>query len=94
MPCCDFSRIAARIATPIPADVRPHAPGTPDRLDAAGEHHAHRLDQRATDRGPVAGHHDLSNHGKDPGKLDQLKVIKAETIRTLGEFLAELNQSL
>lgn len=43
--------------------------------------------------GVSLGHHDLSHHGKDPGKLNQLKIIEAETMKTLGEFLAKLRQS-
>lgn len=39
------------------------------------------------------GHHDLSHHGKDPGKLDQLKIIELETIKTVREFLAKLTQA-
>ncbi|MFM7739262.1 MAG: DUF1552 domain-containing protein [Planctomycetota bacterium] len=43
--------------------------------------------------GVSLGHHDLSHHGKDPGKLNQLKIIEAETMKTVGEFLARLRQS-
>lgn len=43
--------------------------------------------------GVSLGHHDLSHHGKDPGKLNQLKIIEAETMKTVGEFLAKLRQS-
>lgn len=43
--------------------------------------------------GVSLGHHDLSHHGKDPGKLDQLKIIEIETIRTVNEFLTKLKQS-
>ena len=43
--------------------------------------------------GVTLGHHDLSHHGKDPGKLDQLKIVEVETMKTLRDFLAKLKQS-
>jgi hypothetical protein len=43
--------------------------------------------------GVSLGHHDLSHHGKDPGKLDQLKIVEVETMKTLRDFLAKLKQS-
>lgn len=43
--------------------------------------------------GVSLGHHDLSHHGKDPGKLDQLKIIEVETLKTVREFLAKLKRS-
>ncbi|HND52339.1 MAG TPA: DUF1552 domain-containing protein [Pirellulaceae bacterium] len=43
--------------------------------------------------GVSLGHHDLSHHGKDPGKLNQLKIIEVETLKTVREFLAKLKQS-
>ena len=39
------------------------------------------------------GHHDLSHHGKDPGKLEQLKVVEVETMKTLRDLLAKLKQT-
>jgi hypothetical protein len=39
------------------------------------------------------GHHDLSHHGKDPGKLAQLQLIEIECMKVLGELLAKLKQS-
>jgi hypothetical protein len=39
------------------------------------------------------GHHDLSHHGKDPGKLAQLKTVEVETMKTLRDLLARLKQS-
>jgi hypothetical protein len=44
-------------------------------------------------QGVTLGHHDLSHHGKDPGKLDQLKIVEVETMKTLRDFLAKLKQS-
>jgi hypothetical protein len=44
-------------------------------------------------KGVTLGHHDLSHHGKDPGKLDQLKIVELETIKTLRDLLAKLKQS-
>jgi hypothetical protein len=39
------------------------------------------------------GHHDLSHHGKDPGKLAQLKIVEVETMKTVHDLLARLRQS-
>jgi Protein of unknown function (DUF1552) len=36
------------------------------------------------------GHHDLSHHGQDPGKIAQLKTLEIEKLRTLLEFLTQL----
>jgi hypothetical protein len=43
--------------------------------------------------GVTLGHHDLSHHGKDPGKLAQLKTVEVETMKTLRDLLAKLTQS-
>jgi Protein of unknown function (DUF1552) len=43
--------------------------------------------------GVSLGHHDLSHHGKDPGKLAQLKIVELETMKTVRDLLAKLNQS-
>src|SRR5882757_7311605 len=39
------------------------------------------------------GHHDLSHHGKDPGKLEQLKIIEVEAVKTVRDLLAKLRHS-
>ena len=39
------------------------------------------------------GHHDLSHHGKDPAKLEQLKIVEQETLKTVRDLLAKLNQT-
>jgi len=36
------------------------------------------------------GHHDLSHHGKDPAKLEQLKIVELETMKLLRDFLTRL----
>jgi hypothetical protein len=36
------------------------------------------------------GHHDLSHHGKDPAKIEQLKKIEVEKLKTLDAFLSKL----
>src|SRR4030095_4971229 len=41
-------------------------------------------------QGVSLGHHDLSHHGKDPGKLAQLKTVEIETMKTLRALLAQL----
>jgi hypothetical protein len=43
--------------------------------------------------GVSLGHHDLSHHGKDPAKLEQLKIVETETIKTVRDLLAKLKQS-
>ena len=46
---------------------------------------------------PVAGvslgHHDLSHHGQDPGKIEQLKKVEIEKLKTFHEFLAKLKET-
>ena len=44
-------------------------------------------------KGVTLGHHDLSHHGKDPGKLAQLKIVEVETMKTVRDLLAKLQQS-
>jgi hypothetical protein len=44
-------------------------------------------------KGVTLGHHDLSHHGRDPGKLAQLKVVELETMKTIRDLLAKLKQS-
>ncbi len=36
------------------------------------------------------GHHDLSHHGKDATKIDQLKKVELEKMKTLRDFLTKL----
>lgn len=43
--------------------------------------------------GVTLGHHDLSHHGKDPGKLEQLKIVELETMKTVHNLLAKLKQT-
>jgi hypothetical protein len=40
--------------------------------------------------GVSLGHHDLSHHGKDPGKLEQLKIVEVETMKTVRDLVARL----
>src|SRR6185436_8406038 len=40
--------------------------------------------------GVSVGHHDLSHHGQDPGKLQQLRLVETEMMKVLGEFLGKL----
>jgi hypothetical protein len=46
---------------------------------------------------PVAGvsygHHDLSHHGQDPTKIEQLKKVEVEKMKTLRDFLVKLKQT-
>ena len=43
--------------------------------------------------GVSLGHHDLSHHGKDPGKLAQLELIEMECMKVLCELVGKLKQS-
>ncbi|MBI3861571.1 MAG: DUF1552 domain-containing protein [Planctomycetia bacterium] len=43
--------------------------------------------------GVTQGHHDLSHHGKDPGKLAQLNLIEIECMKVLRELVSRLKQS-
>ena len=43
--------------------------------------------------GVSLGHHDLSHHGRDPGKLAQLKIVEEETMKTVRDLLGKLKQS-
>jgi hypothetical protein len=40
--------------------------------------------------GVSLGHHDLSHHGKEPTKLEQLKIVELETMKTVRDLLAKL----
>jgi hypothetical protein len=44
-------------------------------------------------QGVTFGHHDLSHHGKDPVKIDQLKKVELEKMKTLSEFLKKLKET-
>ena len=44
-------------------------------------------------KGVTLGHHDLSHHGKDPLKLEQLKIVEVETMKTVRDLLANLKKS-
>lgn len=43
--------------------------------------------------GVTLGHHDLSHHGKDPGKLSQLRIVEVETMKTLRDLLGKLKKT-
>lgn len=44
-------------------------------------------------KGVDDGWHNLSHHGKDPNKIEQLSIIELEEMRLLGEFLDRLDQT-
>jgi hypothetical protein len=44
-------------------------------------------------QGVSDGHHNLSHHGQDPGKLAQLKIVELEKLKLLGDLIARLKQS-
>src|SRR5262249_3182159 len=44
-------------------------------------------------QGVSFGHHDLSHHGQDPAKIEQLKKIDLEQMKTLRDFLAKLRET-
>jgi BMFP domain-containing protein YqiC len=43
--------------------------------------------------GVSLGHHDLSHHGKDPTKIEQLKKLETEKMKTLRDFLKQLKET-
>ncbi|MCE9563102.1 MAG: DUF1552 domain-containing protein [Planctomycetes bacterium] len=43
--------------------------------------------------GVSLGHHDLSHHGKDPSKIEQLKKLETEKMKTLRDFLKQLKDT-
>jgi hypothetical protein len=43
--------------------------------------------------GVSQGHHDLSQHGQDPAKIAQLKILELEKMTTLRDFLARLRET-
>jgi hypothetical protein len=43
--------------------------------------------------GVSLGHHDLSHHGQDPRKIEQLKKVELEAVKVLRDLLAKLKQT-
>jgi hypothetical protein len=43
--------------------------------------------------GVSLGHHDLSHHGQDPGKIAQLKKVELEELKTFRDFLKKLKET-
>src|SRR5690606_24706992 len=43
--------------------------------------------------GVTLGHHDLSHHGQDPQKIEQLKKVELEKIKTVYELLTRLKNT-
>jgi hypothetical protein len=43
--------------------------------------------------GVSLGHHDLSHHGQDPTKIEQLKSVEIEKLKTFRDFLAKLKET-
>jgi hypothetical protein len=43
--------------------------------------------------GVSLGHHDLSHHGQDPNKIEQLRRVELETMRALRDLLARLKRT-
>ena len=44
-------------------------------------------------QGVSQGHHDLSHHGKDPGKIEQLRLVELAKLQVFREFLAKLKET-
>ena len=42
--------------------------------------------------GVTADQHNLSHHGQDPGKIDQLKIVEREIVSRFGELLTALRE--
>jgi hypothetical protein len=43
--------------------------------------------------GVTQGHHDLSHHGQDPRKIEQLKTVELEVMKTVRELLDKLKKT-
>lgn len=43
--------------------------------------------------GVSLGHHDLSHHGQDPSKIEQLKAVEVEKLKTFRDFLTRLKET-
>src|SRR5204862_1926889 len=43
--------------------------------------------------GVSLGHHDLSHHGQDPKKIDQLRTVELEKMKTVRELLEKLKKT-
>jgi len=43
--------------------------------------------------GVTLGHHDLSHHGKDPGKLTQLRIVERECLKVFHDLVTKLKRS-
>jgi hypothetical protein len=43
--------------------------------------------------GVSLGHHDLSHHGQDPTKIEQLKSVEIEKLKTFRDFLIKLKET-
>ncbi len=43
--------------------------------------------------GVTLGHHDLSHHGQDPNKIEQLKTVEMEEMKTVHELLMKLKKT-
>ncbi len=43
--------------------------------------------------GVQLGHHDLSHHGQDPKKIEQLRLVELEQMKTLRDFLEKLKKT-
>jgi len=44
-------------------------------------------------QGVAMGHHDLSHHGQDPKKIEQLRIVELEEMKALREFLEKLKKT-
>ena len=44
-------------------------------------------------QGVTLGHHDLSHHGQDPTKIEQLKKVELEEMKIFGDFLKKLKET-
>jgi Protein of unknown function (DUF1552) len=44
-------------------------------------------------QGVSDGHHNLSHHGQDPNKLEQLKIVELEKLKVLRDLMAKLKET-
>jgi hypothetical protein len=43
--------------------------------------------------GVTLGHHDLSHHGQDPKKIEQLRIVELEEMKAFHDFLEKLKKT-
>jgi hypothetical protein len=51
------------------------------------------MDEKPPIPGVTEGHHGLTHHGRDPGKIQQLKIVEREEVTVFRDFLKGLHET-